>query len=118
MVAIDDLIEVIVYVDDMDRMVSFYTDVMGFAITEGDPEHGFVRMDVGQSALCLHAGRDGEIGDYAPKLVFAVDDLEETGEYLRQHDVELGEVRRPAPGVRVIDGVDPEGNTFSIEANE
>lgn len=71
-----------------------------------------------RSALCLHAGRDGEIGDYAPKLVFEVDDLEETGDYLRQHDVELGKVRSPAPGVRVIDGLDPEGNTFSIEAKE
>lgn len=118
MVAIDDLIEVIVYGEDMDRMVSFYTDVMGFEITEGDPEHGFVRMAVGRSDLCFHAGRDGEVGDYAPKLVFEVDDLEETGENLREHDVGLGEVRNPTPGVRVLGGVDPEGNTFSFEARE
>lgn len=112
----DELIEVIVYVQDMERMLSFYTDVFGLEVTQGKPEHGFVKLDVGTSALCLHAGREGELGQYAPKLVFEVDDLAEARDHLREHNVELGEERNPAPDVYVIDGRDPEGNKFSIES--
>lgn len=115
---IDRLYEVILYVEDMERMVEFYTDVFGFDVAEGAVEHGFVKLATGATSLCLHSGRDGPLGAYAPKIVFAVDDLEATAEHLETNGVTLGEERNPAPGIRVIDGRDPEGNTFSIEIDE
>lgn len=109
------LTEVILYVEDMDRMFEFYSEVLGFRVLEGDPEHGFVKLDVGTCALCLHEGRDGPPGEYAPKLVFEVSDLEEAADHLRNHDVQVGEQRSPTPGVKVVDCLDPEENTFSME---
>ena len=116
----DSLGEVIVYVEEMDRMYSFYTEAFGLDVVAGAPEHGFVKLDAGGVELALHGGREGnedELGRYAPKLVFDVADLAAAREHLRAHDVELGEVRNPAPETYVVDGRDPEGNTFSIEAS-
>lgn len=112
----DSLSEVILYVRDVERAASFYGDVLGLEIAEGAPEHGFVRFDTGACALCLHAGGEGDLGDDAPTFVFDVDDLEAARSHLEEHDVEVGDIRSPAPGVRVCDAVDPDGHTFSIEA--
>ena len=120
MQTLDSLSEVIVYVADIDRMVDFYTGALGLAVTRGAPEHGFVALDAGGVELALHAGRegeDGELGAYAPKFVFDVEDLAAARAHLESFDVELGEVRNPAPETYVIDGRDPEGNKFSIEAS-
>lgn len=113
----DTLTEVILYVQDFDRMLSFYTDVFGLDVRAGAPEHGFVRFDTGGCSLCLHAGSEGDVGDDAPKVVFEVEDLEAARSHLREHGVELGPVRSPVPDVRVCDGRDPEGNKFSIESS-
>ena len=115
MPAFDELIEVIVYAEDIDRLTAFYTDVLGLDMAEGDPEHGFVRFDTGGCDLCLHAGREEAPGRFAPKITFSVEDLTAAREHLSDHGVELGEIRNPAPGVRVFDGQDPEGNSFSVE---
>jgi catechol 2,3-dioxygenase-like lactoylglutathione lyase family enzyme len=117
MTGFDTLSEVIVYVQDMDRMLSFYTDVLGLEIAAGNPEHGFVEFDTGTCSFCLHAGGEGDLGEDAPKFVFGVEDVEAARSYLQDHDVELGEVRSPAPGMEVCDGLDPEGNAFSIESS-
>ena len=113
----DSLIEVIVYVEDMDRMFAFYSEVFGLDVVEGEPEHGFVKLDVGGTTLALHEGREGELGRFAPKLVFEVEDLAAARDHLLGADVDLGELRHPAPDVYVIDGRDPEGNKFAIEAS-
>lgn len=110
--------EVILYVEDMDRMLDFYRDVLGLEAAGGAPEHGFVRLDAGGVDLALHAGRDGDVGRFAPKIVFAVEDIAAARDALRAHDVELSEQRSPASGKQVCDGVDPEGNAFSIETTE
>lgn len=114
----DSLIEIIVYVEDMDRIFAFYTDAFGLEVVGGAPEHGFVKLDVGGTTLALHEGREGDLGRYAPKLVFGVEDLAAARAHLADYDVELGKARHPAPEVYVIDGRDPEGNKFSIEASE
>lgn len=113
---IGELDELLLYVTDMDRMVRFYTAVLGFEIEEGAPEHGFVRLDTGAASLGLHAGRDGGVGDFTPKPVFRVPDVKAAQSYLREHDIELGDIRSPEPGTDVCDCVDPDGNTFSIES--
>lgn len=117
MPAFDTISEVILYVEDVDRMTSFYREAFGLEVAAGGPEHGFVKFDTGECTLCLHAGRDGDPGQYAPKFVFEVDDLEAARSHLVEHDVELGDVRTPVPGTHVCDGRDPEGNRFSIESS-
>jgi predicted enzyme related to lactoylglutathione lyase len=117
MVAFDTLSEVILYAQDIDRLTSFYADVFGLSFVDGAPEHGFVRFDTGECDLCLHAGADGDRGRDAPKVVFEVDDVEDARAYLLDHGVEVGAVRSPAPGTTVCDGVDPEGNAFSVETS-
>lgn len=112
----DTLSEVILYVENMDEMLAFYRDILGLAVVAGDPEYGFVKLDAGSTSLCLHAGRDGKVGKFAPKIVFDVDDLDAAAAYLRDHDVELGEKRQAGPDSEVVDGMDPEGNKFAIEA--
>jgi predicted enzyme related to lactoylglutathione lyase len=97
----------------MDRMYQFYADVFGLAVTAGDPDHGFVKFDVGSCELALHAGRDGDVGQYAPKVVFEVDDLAAARDHRAEHGVDRSEPRNPGPDVHVIDGRDPEGNLSS-----
>ncbi|WP_247729991.1 VOC family protein [Halovivax limisalsi] len=114
----DRVSEVIRYAEDVTRLTEFYTGVFDFEIAAGDPAHGFVRFDTGDCSLCLHAGRDADLGDYPTKVVFAVDDVDAAREYLLDRDVEMGDIRSPAPGTRVCDGRDPEGNPFSIESTD
>lgn len=117
MVEIDSLSEVIVYAQDVDRLTSFYAAIFDLSIAAGAPEHGFVRFDTGRCSLCLHEGGDPEAVAGAPKVVFAVDDVERARDALIERDVAVGEIRSPAPGTRVCDGVDPEGNRFAVEAH-
>jgi len=114
---VDTVTEVILYVEDMDRMVAFYSEVLGLDVASGAAEHGFVAFDTGTCEFCLHAGRDGDVGPYAPTVVFAVDDLDSARESLADHGVQLSDVRSPTPDTRVCDATDPEGNVFSIEAS-
>lgn len=114
---IDALSEVILYADDMDELYGFYTDVLGLPHEDGAIEHGFVRLDAGACDLCLHSGGDTEPDASAPKLVFEVDDLQAAREELHSHDVELGDIRSPAPGIEVLDALDPEGNRFALETS-
>jgi predicted enzyme related to lactoylglutathione lyase len=115
---IDRLSEVILYVEDMDRMVEFYTTAFDLEIAHGSPEDGFVAFDTGRCRLCLHAGREGDLGDDAPKVVFEVADLSAARETLANHDVTLGDVRPGGPDSRVCDGLDPEGNRFALETHD
>lgn len=118
MPAFDSLTEIILFVQDLDEMFTFYSDVLGLEVVEGTPEHNFVKLDTGETMLCLHAGRQSDVDDAEPKLVFEVDDLDAAVEHLQAHDVPLGERRSPAPGVYLVDARDPEGNRFSVETHE
>lgn len=115
------LSEVIVYVSDMAAQVSFYRDILGLKVTyppasESYASEYWVTFATGDCTLALHGGGQKRFGPDAPKLVFAVKDVAVERKRLLSLGVPLGEVRSPAPGVLVCDGVDPEGNQFSIEA--
>ncbi len=114
----DAVSEIILYVEDMAEMMTFYTDVLGLEVVSGAPEHGFVRFDTGQGRLCLHAGGESDVGSAAPKVVFEVGDLAAARETLESNGVKVGEVRSPTPQKRICDWVDPEGNRFAIEATD
>jgi predicted enzyme related to lactoylglutathione lyase len=117
------LIKAILYVKDMDAQVRFYRDVLGLSIKfpQGLSDYSnefWVELDTGQCSLILHGGGQGRLGGDTPKHAFAVDDIEAMRDVLLQRGAKLGEIRSPAPGVRVCDGVDPEGNPFSIDWHE
>jgi predicted enzyme related to lactoylglutathione lyase len=124
MVAItSELMEVIVYVEDMAAQVAFYRDVLGLRVKEPPQVEDYgglywVELDSGACTLALHAGGQRRQGADAPKIVFRVADLDEARDELLARGVPMGEARSPAPGVQVCDGVDPEGNRFSIESHE
>ena len=116
-----ELMEVILYVQDMGAQVSFYRDVLGLKVKEppGDSDWAnvyWVELDTGSCTLALHVGGQRRLGSDAPKIVFRVSDVPAARQELVRRGVPMGEVRSPAPGVQVSDGVDPEGNKFSIES--
>jgi len=120
LVRIGGLMEVILYVQDMEAQVSFYRDVLGLEVKE-PPEIrdldnvSWVELDTGCCTLALHAGGQSRFGEDAPKIVFRVADVPATRSELLRRGVPMGEVRSPAPRVHVCDGRDPEGNRFSVE---
>lgn len=114
------LMEVILYAEDMAAQVAFYRDVLGLTLKYPTDVDNFsqvywVELETGACTLVLHGGGQKRIGEDAPKFVFRVDDVDSVRQTLIQRGVKVGDVRSPAPGVVVCDGVDPEGNAFSIE---
>ncbi len=123
MVKIGGLMEVILYVQDMNTEVWFYRDVLGLEVVEPKGVADFadifwVVLDTGCCKLALHAGGKRRLGDDAPKIVFRVSDVPAARKELLARDVPMGIVRSPAPGVAVCDGLDPEGNRFSVETHD
>ena len=118
-----ELMEVILYVRDMEAQVSFYRDVLGIPVKEpaGVQDFGelfWVELDTGSCTLALHGGGEGRYGKDAPKVVFRVSDVAASRAKLLQDGVTMGDVRSPGPGIQVCDGRDPEGNKFSLESRE
>jgi len=119
--SIGDLMEIIIYVEDMNRQVSFYHEQLGFKVitpqeSEDYGKEFWVELDTGSCSLALHAGGKGRFGEDAPKFVFRVQDILASRQELLNQGIEMGEIRSAAPGVWVCDGADPEGNKFSIES--
>ena len=120
---IGEIMEIILYVEDMNQQVSFYRDKMGFKVVNPreSAEYGkefWVELDTGSCSLALHAGGKGRFGADAPKFVFRVKDILAARQHLLNQQVEMGEIRSAATGVWVCDGADPEGNNFSIETHD
>ena len=105
--------EIILYVKDMDAQVSFYRDTLSLQLTFQSDD--WSTFDTGVCTLALHSGSMGEIGTDAPNIVFKVDHLAEVRSFLIKKGVDLSDIRIPSPGIFVCDGVDPEGNRFSLE---
>ena len=115
------LIEIIVYVQDMNAQVAFYRDNFGLEVLYPSnltnyADEFWVTLNTGACVLALHGGGQKRFGDEAPKLVFGVDDIHAARAELVKRGVKIGDVRPAAPGVWVCDGENPEGNKFSIES--
>lgn len=113
--------KVILYVKDMDSQVRFYRDRLGLPLLFHDPgqesfaAEAWVPFDTGPCVLALHSGGAGRLGEDAPKIAFSVRGIESLREALVREGVRMEEIRTAAPGVLVCDGVDPEGNRFSLD---
>ena len=102
-----ELAEVVLYVSDMRRAIGFYRDVLGLE-PDFESEH-WTTFRTGACTLALHAGTG------SPDPTFAVADVEAERSRLAAAGVDVTEIREPAPGVRVFDLVDPDGNRLSLE---
>jgi len=103
-----ELVEVGLYVRDMERAIRFYRDTVGLEL-DFESEH-WTTFRTGSCTLALHAGSE------APDPTFAVADLDAERARLAAAGVGVTEIREPAPGLRVFDARDPDGNRFSIES--
>jgi catechol 2,3-dioxygenase-like lactoylglutathione lyase family enzyme len=114
------MIEIILYVEDMQSQVSFYRDILELRVLYPPEisdfrEEVWVTLDAGTCVVALHGGGKRRFGADAPKMVFEVDDVHVARQELVSKEVRVSEVRTAAPGVLVCDALDPEGNKFSIE---
>ncbi|MCB1220777.1 MAG: VOC family protein [Planctomycetales bacterium] len=121
--ALKGISEIIVYVSDMAAAVEFYRDRLGLEIAwpAGKDDYSnemWVSFSSGACTLALHGGLELMPKQVQPRFGFAVDDIDAARERLLGAGVVCSEVRDPAPGVRVVDCVDPEGNGFFLEHNE
>jgi predicted enzyme related to lactoylglutathione lyase len=103
--------EVVVYVEDMERAIAFYRDVLGLEPSYESPH--WTTFETGPCTLALHAG-----GVAPPDPTFVVADADAVHGRLAAAGVEVTAVRDPAPGLRVFDLRDSEGNRLSIESRE
>lgn len=115
------LMEVILYVGDMDEAVRFYRDKLGLKVAfpqcDDFRSEYWVVFETGACKLCLHGGGERRQGPDAAKVVFRVDDIEAARAQLLERGVALSEILEPSPGVRVCNGRDPAGNPISIESS-
>lgn len=109
-----ELVEVVLYVRDMQRAVAFYRDVLGLELAF-ESEH-WTTFRTGACTLALHATARREPGTGEPDPTFLVSDANAERHRLVAASVEVTEIREPAPGVKVFDAHDPDGNRFSIES--
>jgi catechol 2,3-dioxygenase-like lactoylglutathione lyase family enzyme len=113
------LIQAILFVDDVASALLFYRDLLGLRVLREEP--GWVRLDSGGSVLALHAihHRDATSAPAAPrvgsrhKLCFHTDDVDQERARLVAAGVAMRDVHRYSE-VTFCDGVDPEGNIFQI----
>ena len=120
---IQGLTKAILYVNDIDTLINFYRDRLGlevksFKSIEGRSDKQWVEFETGQCTLVLHGNLDQQFAQNRPKLAFRVDDFETAYKTLTENGVKLSAVRSPSPGLKIAEGLDPEGNPFTIDCQE
>jgi catechol 2,3-dioxygenase-like lactoylglutathione lyase family enzyme len=117
---VEGLIQVILYVADMDRAVQFYRVMLGLTVVQPAGVESYVNeqwvlLETGGAQLALHTGGAGELGADAPMVVFKVAEVEPLRNKLLAFGVAMEDSFSPAPGVTIANGRDPDGNRFTIK---
>ncbi len=98
------------FTGDMERMASFYRDVLGLKLVEDTP--GWKQFDAGSCRLALHKGKS-RVGARPPKIGFYAKDVAKAKAW-------LGIARRQArrdqsfETISFCNGKDPDGNVYAI----
>jgi predicted enzyme related to lactoylglutathione lyase len=112
----------VLFAKDMQRMAEFYHEALGLPLIAAPMAPGWLEFDAGSVRLALHAlaprvARQIEITspprarEESPlKLLFEVDDIDAARRRLVQYGATMFEPRSTG----VCDGLDPEGNVFSL----
>ncbi len=118
---IEGLSEVILYVKDMDSQVGFYRDVLHLKVAYPAGAQSFkgqksVLLDSGGGCqLALRSCSKRQAAAESPHFVFSVGDIRASREVLSLMGVPVGEIREIAPGVELLEAIDPEGNAFGLQ---
>jgi catechol 2,3-dioxygenase len=115
------------YVQDLQRSAQFYTDLLGFQITDVYPEAGgmlpggavFMRLNADHHGIALFkATKEYRPGAGMHHMAFEVSSLDEVlraRDYLRKHDVHIHFEGRRRAGVQLaVEFQDPDGHNLEI----
>jgi catechol 2,3-dioxygenase-like lactoylglutathione lyase family enzyme len=109
-----ELVEVVLYVREMERATRFYRDALGLQIESESAD--WTTFRAGACTLALHAIERRVLGTAEPDPTFLVADAAAERERLIALGVEVSELRRPIARIEVFDARDPDGNRLSIES--
>jgi catechol 2,3-dioxygenase-like lactoylglutathione lyase family enzyme len=108
------LVEVVLYVRDMERAIRFYRDTLGLELDVAS--EAWTTFRTGECTLALHATERREPGMGEPDPTFVVSDAAAERARLAGAGVDVTELREPVAGLSVFDARDPDGNRFSVES--
>ncbi|MCH7982359.1 MAG: VOC family protein [Chloroflexi bacterium] len=114
-----DLFQVIIVANNVGRLVKFYRDVLGFAVTYPESEanlaqENWVTLKSGACQLAIHGG--GEVRTSGSVILsIKVDDLDFAAFDLKEKGFDVEPIYEVAPGVKSAKLRDPEGNRLSLE---
>lgn len=113
---------VLVYVSDMKRSLNFYQDVLGLPVHSATPHQ--IEFDTGTTKLVLHRTPGGDVApshDARPpagvgQIVFLVDNLQQSYEFLRAKGVIFSQIPQLQPsGVKLAVFHDPDGFGINLQ---
>lgn len=108
------LVEVVLYVRDMERAIGFYRDTLRLEV--GFESEHWTTLRTGPCTLALHATDRREAGTGEPDPTLSIADADAERSRLTAEGVEVSDMREPVAGLRVFDVRDPDGNRLSIES--
>ena len=114
-----DLFQVILVANNVGRLVKFYRDALGFAVTypglaQDIAKESWVTLNSGSCQLAIHGG--GEVRTSGSVILsIKVDDLDFAAFDLREKGFDVEPIYEVAPGVKSAKLRDPEGNRLSLE---
>ena len=110
-----ELVEVVLYVRDMETATRFYRDTLGLELERHSET--WTTFRTGPCTLALHAIEGREVGTGEPDPTFLVHDAAAEHARLVGAGVEVSEIREPVAGTQVFDARDPDGNRVSLESH-
>ncbi len=115
---------IILYVQNVDSLKSFYTNILNLKVVEEDPSV-WALFKTGSGKIGLHKIsdeysakiKDGYKFDNNAKIVFNIDeDINKAREYLISKNVAMREIKTfDNYDYWLCDGEDPEGNVFQLK---
>ncbi|WP_226657769.1 VOC family protein [Pseudalkalibacillus hwajinpoensis] len=116
--------QIMLYVDNQDEALAFWTDKVGFhLIAEEENDGGMRWIEIGPSlegatSLVLHdkafiARMEPELNLGTPSLMFYTKDLDSLYESFKSQKITVGEIVS-MPSGRVFNFADPEENYFAV----
>ena len=100
------------YVSDMERAISFYSDVLGLRLTSRDV---VARFDIDGVLLELVPSRDKRKlkGGSNARLCLKVEDISQAVEYLKTNGIHAGEIQKAENG-KLTSFADPDENEICL----
>ncbi len=105
----------VIYVRDLERMASFYRNVLGMAVEHETDHYVELRPAGGGAHVALHSGRAaGAVREPHWFIELNVRNIDLAAAELRARGIEVGDVQE-RPFGRFAPFVDPEGNRLEME---